>query len=363
MAIMKDIIDAQNLINRFKTLEDVLKIDKVVKEKSDIENALNLPDVFSDVENVKRLSLKNKELSEIIRDYNEVNSFIELLSQALKDDDLDSFNVLNDDEECILESLNRLELSVLFTGEYDENDCLVEIHSGAGGVDAQDWAEMLALMYIKFAESHDFSVAILEATDGDGAGIKSETIRISGNKAYGKLKYETGVHRLVRISPFDSNARRHTSFASVLVSPVIEDVNTIEIKPEDLKIDTYRSSGAGGQHVNKTESAVRITHLPTGTVVACQNERSQIQNREQAMSMLISKLTALAQAEIDEKKFGERKEQKKIEWGSQIRSYVFAPYTQVKDLRTGAVNTNVNKVMAGDLDLFINDELKFFSKA
>ena len=355
---MKSFDDLNELETRFRVVYGALDIENILKSQAQIESELSRPEVFENLENVKKLGAKNRELNGVIKDYNTVKSFLDFAALSAKEPSAEALSLLSEEEPACAQALERLEVFTLFNGEFDENDCLVEIHSGAGGVDAQDWAEMLAGMYIKFAESHEYGATILEATDGDGAGIKSETIKITGAKAYGKLKNETGVHRLVRISPFDSNSRRHTSFASVLVSPVVEENPAIEIRPEDIKIDTYRSSGAGGQHVNKTESAVRITHLPTGTVVACQNERSQIQNREQAMKMLISKLTAIKQAELDAEKQSGRKTQKKIEWGSQIRSYVFAPYTQVKDLRTGAVNTNVSKVMAGDLDLFIIEALK-----
>ena len=355
---MKSFEDFKPYIERFNAVISAINCSELEKKQKELESELAQPNVYADSNSAKRIGSELREIGEIVANFKYVNDLFEFVKDSERAGDFAVMDLLNDEENKLITALDQLEMFSLFKGEFDENDCLIEIHAGAGGEDAQDWAEMLALMYIKYAESHDYSAEILEATDGDGAGIKSETIKISGSRAYGKLKNETGVHRLVRISPFDSNARRHTSFASVLVTPVVEENNDIEIKPEDLKIDTYRSSGAGGQHVNKTESAVRITHLPTGTVVACQNERSQIQNREQAMKMLISKLTALRQIELDEKRAGARKEQKKIEWGSQIRSYVFAPYTQVKDLRTGAVNTNINKVMAGDLDLFINEGLK-----
>ena len=263
------------------------------------------------------------------------------------------------------ESLHILEneveearIQTLLTGKYDSNDAIITIHAGAGGTEAQDWADMLYRMYRMYAEKNAFSVKVLDVIAGDEAGLKGVTFELSGDNAYGFLKAEKGVHRLVRISPFDSNARRHTSFASVEVMPKLEEKPNIEIKPEDLKIDTYRSSGAGGQNVNKTESAVRITHIPTGIIVACQVERSQVQNKEMCMQMLYSKLVEKEEAEEMEKLASIRGEIKKIEWGSQIRSYVFCPYTLVKDHRTGWENSNIQGVMDGNIQEFINEYLK-----
>lgn len=232
------------------------------------------------------------------------------------------------------------------------------LHAGAGGTEACDWTEMLYRMYICYAEKHDFKITEYDRLAGDEAGIKSVTFKIEGDNAYGYLKAEKGVHRLVRISPFDSNARRHTSFSSVEVMPEIDNSDEIVIRPEELKIDTYRSSGAGGQHVNKTESAIRITHIPTGIIVACQNERSQVQNKERAMKMLMSKLIEKRESERLEEEAAIKGEIKKIEWGSQIRSYVFCPYTMVKDHRTGCETGNIQAVMDGDLDAFIIEYLK-----
>ena len=256
---------------------------------------------------------------------------------------------------------NRAEelfIKSLLAGKYDDNNAILTLHAGAGGTEAQDWAEMLFRMYTRFCETEDFDVKVLDFQEGDGAGIKSVSFLVSGEKAYGYLKAEKGVHRLVRISPFDANARRHTSFCSLDVMPEITQDIEIEIKPEELKVDTYRSSGAGGQHVNKTESAIRITHIPTGIVVACQNERSQVQNREMAMNMLKSKLIALKEEELQNSISEIKGEIKKIEWGSQIRSYVFCPYTLVKDHRTNFENSNVDAVMDGAIKPFILDYLK-----
>lgn len=256
------------------------------------------------------------------------------------------------------EKLEKAKIETLLSGKYDSYDAIITLHSGAGGTEAQDWTEMLYRMYKMYAEKSDFKIKVLDALDGDEAGLKSITFEVSGDNAYGFLKAEKGVHRLVRISPFDANARRHTSFASVEVMPKIEEKPNIEIRAEDLKIDTYRSSGAGGQNVNKTESAVRITHIPTGIIVACQVERSQVQNKEIAMQMLYSKLVEKEENEEMEKLAAIRGEIKKIEWGSQIRSYVFCPYTLVKDHRTGYEDSNVQSVMDGNIQEFINEFLK-----
>ena len=256
------------------------------------------------------------------------------------------------------EKIDKTKIQTLLNGKYDSYDAIITLHSGAGGTEAQDWTEMLYRMYSMYAEKSSFKIKVLDILNGDEAGIKTITFEVQGDNAYGFLKAEKGVHRLVRISPFDSNARRHTSFASVEVMPKIEEKPNIEIRAEDLKIDTYRSSGAGGQNVNKTESAVRITHLPTGIVVACQVERSQLQNKEIAMQMLYSKLAEKEENEEMEKLASIRGEIKKIEWGSQIRSYVFCPYTLVKDHRTGYEDSNISSVMDGNIQEFINEFLK-----
>lgn len=257
-----------------------------------------------------------------------------------------------------ISGLEAMRLTTLLIGEYDKNNAVITFHAGAGGTEAQDWNEMLVRMYTKWGERHGFKVDMVDFLDGDEAGLKSAVLRIEGENAYGFLKSEAGVHRLVRISPFDASGRRHTSFASLDVMPEIDDSVEVEIRSEDLRVDTYRSSGAGGQHINKTDSAVRITHIPTGIVVACQNERSQHQNREMAMRMLKSKLIEIKEREHLEKIEDIKGVQKEIAWGSQIRSYVFMPYTLAKDHRTGFENGNINAVMDGDLDGFINAYLK-----
>lgn len=280
---------------------------------------------------------------------------IELLEEI---DDEGIFNELVSTISSLEKEIESAKLETLLSGKYDNYNAILTLHAGAGGTEAQDWADMLFRMYNMYAEKNGFKVKVLDALDGDEAGIKSISFLISGEYAYGYLKAEKGVHRLVRISPFDSNARRHTSFASLEVMPEIEDAPDIVIRPEDLKIDTYRSSGAGGQHVNKTESAIRITHIPTGIIVACQNERSQVQNKETAMKMLYSKLVEKQELEEMEKLASIRGDVKKIEWGSQIRSYVFCPYTMVKDHRTNFETSDVQAVMNGDIQDFINEYLK-----
>ncbi len=258
----------------------------------------------------------------------------------------------------IEKDLDKLELEILLSGKFDKNNAIITLHPGAGGTESQDWAEMLYRMYTRWAVDNGYTVKELDYLEGEEAGIKSVTALIEGENAYGYLKGEMGVHRLVRISPFDSGGRRHTSFASLEVLPEITDDIEIDINPDDLRIDTYRASGAGGQHINKTDSAVRITHIPTGVVVSCQTERSQIQNKETAMKMLKSKLLDLKEKEHKEKIEDLKGEQRDIAWGSQIRSYVFCPYTMVKDHRTGYEVGNVEGVMDGDLDGFIEAYLK-----
>mgnify|MGYP000059796470 CR=1 FL=1 len=278
------------------------------------------------------------------------------MSEETHDSSLD--NEIEESLHLLESKVEKAKIQTLLSGKYDSYDAIMTLHSGAGGTEAQDWTEMLFRMYKIYAEKSDFKLKILDVINGDEAGLKSITFEIDGENAYGFLKAEKGVHRLVRISPFDANARRHTSFASVEVMPKLEEKPNIEIRPEDLKIDTYRSSGAGGQNVNKTESAVRITHIPTGIVVSCQIERSQVQNKETAMQMLYSKLAEKEEQEELEKLASIRGEIKKIEWGSQIRSYVFQPYTLVKDHRTSYEDPDIVSVMNGNIDEFIFDYLR-----
>jgi len=350
----------KNFIERAEDVLMCVSISSLAEELKTLEqNALD----FEKMQNrsfAKATLCRKKEIEDLVACFNKLKQSVEFCKQALSSEE--EMLVLAQEEAKNSERfIEELELNMLFSGENDENAALLEIHSGAGGDDAQDWAQMLVNMYLKYAADNNLEASVLDYSAGDIAGIKSETIKIEGARAYGKLKYETGVHRLVRISPFDSGARRHTSFASVSVFPLVEDNINVEIKPEDIKIDTFRSGGAGGQNVNKTESAVRITHLETGIVVSCQNERSQIQNKEQALKILASKLYLLKQAEQNKEKDKILSLQKKIEWGNQIRSYVFAPYTLVKDLRTNHETSNVQKVMAGEIEEFIKAELKYFA--
>ncbi|MBQ8908818.1 MAG: peptide chain release factor 2 [Clostridia bacterium] len=287
--------------------------------------------------------------------YSDTQGYVEL-AEEVKDGSLDG--EVEESLHALEKEVDDAKIQTLLSGKYDANDAIITIHAGAGGTEAQDWADMLWRMYKMYSEKSGYVIKVLDVLAGDEAGLKGITFEVSGDNAYGFLKAEKGVHRLVRISPFDANARRHTSFASVEVMPKIEEKPNIEIRSEDLKIDTYRSSGAGGQNVNKTESAVRITHIPTGIVVACQVERSQVQNKETCMQMLYSKLVEKEEAEEMERLASIRGEIKKIEWGSQIRSYVFCPYTLVKDHRTGHEDSNVQAVMDGNIQEFINEFLK-----
>lgn len=315
-------------------------------------------------DDLQRVQKVGKELKIREQKIDQIDSIKELVNQCQTAIELLKLEADAETENLMLEIMTSLQqkiddfkIETLLAGKYDDGDAILTIHAGAGGTEAQDWANMLFRMYTMYADKHNYSIKILDSLDGDDAGLKSITFQVSGDYAYGYLKCEKGVHRLVRISPFDANARRHTSFASLDVMPVLEDAPNIIIRPEDLKVDTYRSSGAGGQHVNKTESAIRITHIPTGIIVACQNERSQIQNRELCMKMLYSKLAQKAEEEELAKVNDIRGEIKKIEWGSQIRSYVFQPYTLVKDHRTNFESSDVQGVMNGNIQPFINDFL------
>ena len=339
-----------------------LDIETARKELEGIERELEKEEVYTNL----KLSAEYSKKAQAIRNKIEVfdraekaiNDAEEMIVLCEEENDDSFMSEVELDLKEAEEDIEKIRLQSLLRGKYDSSSAIMTLHAGAGGTEACDWTEMLYRMYMMYAEKHGYAITELDRLEGDSAGIKSVSFRVDGINAYGYLKAEKGVHRLVRISPFDANARRQTSFSSVEVMPEIEDAGDIEIRPDEIKVDTYRSSGAGGQHVNKTESAIRITHLPTGIIVACQNERSQIQNREQAMKMLMSKLVERREAEKMAEAQSIKGEIKKIEWGSQIRSYVFCPYTLVKDHRTGAENSNVDAVMNGDIDLFIIDYLK-----
>ena len=330
-----------------------------LKEKTALSEQ---PEIYTDLAKSQQISKEIAYLDSKVTAFSKaektVNDASDIVDLAEEENDESLLLDLSDELEAVEKTIEEMRLSALLKGKYDKLNALLTLHAGAGGTEACDWTEMLYRMYMYYAEKNGYTLTELDRLDGDEAGIKSVSFKIEGECAYGYLKAEKGVHRLVRISPFDANKRRHTSFASLEVMPEIEDDEEIKISPDELKVDTYRSSGAGGQHVNKTESAIRITHLPTGIVVACQNERSQTQNREMAMKMLISKLIEKREAERMELDQDIKGEIKKIEWGSQIRSYVFCPYTLVKDHRTGYEITDIGSVMNGNIQGFINDYLK-----
>lgn len=341
-------------------------IAKLTKDLSELEAKTSNPEFWSDssmsgkvLQEIKIIKNKKDKFEKI---ESELNNLIDMNELLLIENDDSMANDLVTSTASIEKEIDSLEVATLLSDKYDVNNAIVTIHPGAGGTESQDWAEMLYRMYTRWANSNGYTVQELDYLDGDEAGLKSVTFLISGDYAYGYMKCEKGVHRLVRISPFDAGGRRHTSFASVEVLPEITEDIEIDINPDDLRVDTYRASGAGGQHINKTSSAVRITHIPTNIVVACQTERSQIQNRETAMKMLKSKLLALKEQEQKDKIDDLKGEQKDIAWGSQIRSYVFCPYTLVKDHRTNYEVGNVQNVMDGDLNDFMISYLKWLIK-
>lgn len=319
---------------------DSSKARKIMKERTFLENGINA---------VKKVE-------------EDLQNNIDLIELAEEEGDAEVLKESQVSLAALQKYANRKRIESLLSGEADINDAYLQVNAGAGGTEAQDWAEMILRMYVRWAEQNGFKVSTLEFSAGEEAGIKSTTIKVEGPQAYGWLKTETGVHRLVRISPYDSNSRRHTSFASVSVSPVIDDSIEIEIDPKDLRVDTYRSQGAGGQHVNKTDSAVRLTHIPTGIVAACQNGRSQHQNKDTAMEMLKARLYEAELQKRQEAQAKEHGEKSDIGWGHQIRSYVLHPYQMVKDLRTEAETTNSGAVLDGDLNMFLESSLSHFSQ-
>ena len=339
-----------------------LDIEHLKEQLIEYQEDMASPGFWDDVERAQKVNQKMRSCENRINHYKSLQSRaddVEVMMELAEEEGGDEMaGEIGEELKKLREELEALKLTTLMTGEYDGCDCILSLHAGAGGTEAQDWTQMLYRMYTRFCERMGFTVKELDMLDGDEAGVKSVTFEVTGDYAYGYLKSERGVHRLVRISPFDANARRHTSFASLDVSPVIEDDGAIEIRPEDLRIDTYRASGAGGQHVNRTDSAVRITHLPTGIVVQCQNERSQVQNKEMCFIWLRARLAELKEQQRQEQMGEIKGELKKIEWGSQIRSYVFQPYTLVKDHRTGYEMGDVSAVMDGELEGFVTSYLQ-----
>ena len=329
---------------------------------SELEEQSAEPGFWDDMEKSQKVLQQTKQLKDKVESYEKLKSSWEdalvLVDLANEENDEGMLPEVRKTVEEIVAEVEKMTLETLLSGPYDKNNAIITLHAGAGGTEAQDWCEMLLRMYQMYAQKNGYTVSTLDMLPGDDAGVKSATIMISGINAYGYLKSEKGVHRLVRISPFDAAGRRHTSFASIEVMPEIDDDVEINIRTEDLKVDTYRASGAGGQHINKTDSAIRITHIPTGIVVSCQTQRSQHQNREYAMRMLKAKLAEVAEQQQKEKIEDIKGVQKEIAWGSQIRSYVFHPYNLVKDHRTGFEMGNIGAVMDGDLNGFINAYLK-----
>ncbi len=341
---------------------DSLKPAELRSRVEELEKETMEPDFWANQEKAQKVMKEKKSLEDRLNELDSLGNRLEdlkvMIEMAEELDDADTADEARTEKAALASDLENLKLKTLLNEKYDQNNAIISVHAGSGGTEAMDWAEMILRMYLRWCEKRGFKAKIIDMNDDTEAGIKSATVFVEGDYAYGYLKNEKGVHRLVRISPFDSSGRRHTSFASLDVTPEIDYDTTVEINPDDLRIDTYRSSGAGGQHVNMTDSAVRITHLPTHIVVTCQNERSQIQNKEFAMKMLMSKLIELKEQEEKESLNELKGDYNQITWGSQIRSYVFQPYTMVKDHRTNAEVGNVQAVMDGDLDYFINEKLK-----
>lgn len=339
-------------------LRSGLGLESATREVEELEMKSAQPGFWEDPDASQKVVSRMGALKSKIEGYNNLHTHWEdlltLCDMALEEDDESMLEELENGYQQLEKNLETQRLSTLLTGEYDRNNVIMSFHAGAGGTEAQDWCEMLYRMYTRWAERHGFTYKVMDYLDGDEAGLKSAEIIIEGENAYGFLKSESGVHRLVRISPFDSSGRRHTSFSAIEVIPEIPDDVEVDIKPEDYEMQVFRSSGAGGQHINKTSSAVRLIHKATGIVVSCQTERSQFQNKDNCLRMLRSKLVEIKEREHLEKISDIKGDQKKIEWGSQIRSYVFMPYTLAKDTRTGHENANINAVMDGDIDGFIN---------
>nr|WP_330396847.1 peptide chain release factor 2 [Anaeromicrobium sediminis] len=350
-------------MKKYRILGCLFDTDRLQKELEELEKKTMQEDFWNDSSKAQTILQKSKALKDKIEAFNNLEEKHEeieiLLDMAVEENDESLDKEIKLELKDLSENIEKLRIETLLSGEYDKNNAILSIHAGAGGLDAQDWAEMLLRMYLRWCDKRGFKVKTLDLIRDTEAGVKSVTLLIKGENAYGYLKGEKGVHRLVRISPFDSSGKRHTSFASIDIMPEIDENVNVNINPVDLKIDTYRAGGAGGQHVNTTDSAVRITHIPTGVVVQCQNERSQHMNRDVAMKMLMSKLIELKEAENKEKIEDIKGDYSQIAWGSQIRSYVFNPYNLVKDHRTNAEIGNVGSVMDGNIDLYINEYLKW----
>ena len=359
-------LELEGLRPEIDDLAEALGLERMRNEIAELDTKASMPGFWDDAQNSQKILQRSSSLKDKIAAYEKLTAAYDdtmaLIELGNEEGDESLLPEAKDELKNIRESLETQRLSTLLNGEYDNKNAILTFHAGAGGTEAQDWAEMLYRMYCRWGERHNFKVSTLDYLDGEEAGLKSASILIEGENAYGFLKSESGVHRLVRVSPFDASGRRHTSFSSLEVMPEIDDTIEIEIDPADIKMDVYRASGAGGQKVNKTSSAVRLTHIPTGIVVSCQVERSQYQNRDVAMRMLKSKLLEIKERENLERIEDIKGVQKEIAWGSQIRSYVFMPYTLVKDHRTGFETGNINAVMDGDLDGFINAYLKADSK-
>ena len=347
-----------NLKPELDKLGAAYDLERSKEEIEELENRASEPGFWDDMEKSQKVLQRTKALKDKVEGFanltTQYEDLLTLCELALEMEDDSMLEELETGFAAFSEELDSRKLATLLTGEYDRNNAILSFHAGAGGTEAQDWCEMLYRMYTRWSERHGFTYTILDYLEGEDAGLKSASILIEGENAYGFLKSESGVHRLVRVSPFDSSGRRHTSFSAVEVMPEIDDDTTVEIRPEEIKMDVFRSSGAGGQHINKTSSAVRLTHLPTGIVVSCQTERSQFQNKDNCMKMLKAKLVEIKEREHLDKIEDIKGDQKKIEWGSQIRSYVLMPYTLAKDTRTALENSNIDAVMDGDLDGFIN---------
>ena len=358
--------DLQQYAPQMKDLEGNLGREAKQGRISEIEKAMNEPDFWNDGSRSGSLMKEMKALKEELGAFDKLQTQYDdlgtLIDMAIEENDSDLEAEIEAEFASFVKNISDYKITTLLSGEFDHMDAILRLNAGAGGTESCDWAGMLYRMYTRWAERHKYSIEVLDYLDGDEAGIKSVTVQISGPNAYGYLKSEKGVHRLVRISPFNAAGKRQTSFVSCDVMPDIEDDVDVEIADEDIRIDTYRSSGAGGQHINKTSSAIRITHIPTGIVVQCQNERSQFQNKDKAMQMLKSKLYLLKKEEQAKNLADIRGDVTEIGWGNQIRSYVLQPYTMVKDHRTGCEVGNVNAVLDGDIDVFMNEYLKFITR-